>query len=49
MWRLLLHPQMKITKTELESEWCLDDVCEAHRILDAIDEITERERLKARG
>jgi len=38
MWRLLLHPQMKVTRTELETSWCIDDVCDAHNILDALDD-----------
>jgi hypothetical protein len=46
MWRLLTHPQMKVSRAEIEREWCLDDVTEAHRILDEIDDYMARQHAK---
>lgn len=35
-----MHPHLRVTKTELERDWCVADVCEAHDVLDAVDDYT---------
>jgi len=37
IWRLLTHPSMRVTMTELQSSWTLADYMGAHVALDTID------------
>jgi hypothetical protein len=46
MYRLLTHPDLTVTKHELECHWCLDDVLEAHEVLDALDEARVKSRFR---
>ncbi len=36
-WRLVTHERMTATLHEIKTHWCLDDVIEAHAILDALE------------
>ncbi len=37
LWRLLTDPRVHASKREIEEEWTLDDVLDAHAVLDAKD------------
>jgi hypothetical protein len=43
----MIHPHLKVSRYELESKWCLDDICQAHSWLDALDDHLEAQRRKA--
>lgn len=48
-WRILSHDTQKATLAELDDKWCLDQVFEAHDILDAIDNARARAAEKQRA
>lgn len=37
VWRLLTHPQLRVTLAEFRNSWTLRDYIEAHIALDSID------------
>lgn len=42
VWRLVVHPRIQETKEEIEGTWTLEDVENAHQILDAIEAAEEQ-------
>lgn len=39
MWRLLTDPRIKATKREIEEDWTLEDLLDAHTALDIRDQV----------
>ena len=42
-----MSPQLSSTAFEIDTQWCLDDACKAHDILDAIENAESIARAKA--
>lgn len=42
MWRVLTHERNRATLAEVERDWSLDDLLDAHLALDVHDELAER-------
>jgi len=42
IWRLLTDPRIHASKREIETDWTLDDVLDAHEALDVRDEAERR-------
>ncbi len=48
VWRIPSHPTKLATAVEVMYQMCMDDVVDAHRVLDAIDAAAERARQESK-
>lgn len=47
-WRLLTHEALTLSLSELDGAWSIDDVIEAHTVLDEIEAAQARMKESAR-
>lgn len=45
-WRIVTHESLRVGLYEIENRWCLDDVVDAHDVLDEIDDAHRRAAAK---
>lgn len=48
VWRLLVSDTIKVTLTELDTSWSIDDMLDAHIVLDIMDAQESRAAAAAR-
>jgi len=40
VWRIVTHPRITCTLTEVYDQWSIEDLIEAHKVLDMLENAT---------